>query len=320
MLGSIVRCVLALLMFAAPAAAQTYPRQPIRMIVPFTAGGGTDFFARTIAAGLSERLGQQIIVENRVGSGSVIGTDAVAKAAPDGYTILSTSVAYAINPALYKKLPYGPDDLVPVAMVGNAPLVLALTPSVPANDLKELIALLKASPGKYNFGSSGVGAVVHMAAELFKSMAGVDIVHVPYRGAGPALTDLLAGRVSLVFDQISSVASHIGTGALKGIAVTSKTRSKLLPDVPTLDEAGLPGYEAYTWNLVLVPRGTPKAVVDKLNAELAAILRSPQLQARYGELGAEAPAPMSAEETARLVASETKKWAEIVRATGASIE
>lgn len=320
MFATAIRTLVVLLALTSPILAQDYPRQTIRMVVPFSAGGGTDVLARIVAAALSERMGVQVIVENRVGSGSLVGSDSVAKAAPDGYTILYTSVSHAINPTLYKRMPYGADDLVPIALVGKAPLVLALHPSVPAKDLRELIALMKANPGKYNFASSGLGAVVHMAGELFKSMAGVDIVHVPYRGAGPALTDLLAGRVALMFDQVSSVASHIDSGALRGIGVTYKERSKLLPNVPTIEEGGLPGYEAYTWNLVLAPRGTPAPIIERLNRELSAVLRSPQLRGRYTELGADAPDAMSPGETARFLASETTKWGEIVRSTGASIE
>lgn len=314
--------VLAITGFAGanPAIAQDYPQRPIRMIVPFAAGGGTDVLARLVANGLSERLKQQVVVDNRGGAGSVSGTDAVAKAAPDGYTILYTSVAYAINPGVYKKLPYRPADLTPVAMAGSAPLVLAMHPSVPATNLTELVALLKAKPGTYNYGSSGNGTTLHMAAEMFRSMAQVDIVHVPYRGAAPAMTDLVSGNVAFVFDQVSTAAPLIDGGQLKGIAVTTKARSPLLPKTPTLDEAGLAGYETYTWNLVLVPKGTPQPIVERLNREVAAVMDDAQLRKRYEELGAETSKPASPAEVAAFVEAETAKFGAIARGAGVSIE
>lgn len=302
------------------AVGQDYPQRPIRMIVPFAAGGGTDVLARIVANGLSERLKQQVVVENRGGAGSVSGTDAVAKAAPDGYTILYNSVAYAINPGVYKKLPYAPLDLIPVAMAGSAPLVLVTHPSVPAKNLKELIALFTAKPGVYNYGSSGNGTTLHMAAEMFRSMAKVDIVHVPYRGASPAMTDLIGGRVALVFDQVSTAAPLVDGGQLNAIAVSTKTRSPLLPNTPTLDEAGLTGYETYTWNLVLAPRGTPPAIIERLNKEIASVMADAQIRKRYTELGAETSAPASPAEVATFVKSEMEKFAAIARTAGVSIE
>lgn len=310
----------AALVAASTAGAEDYPRQPVRMIVPFAAGGGTDVLARIVAAGLSERLKAQVVVENRGGAGSVVGTDVVAKAAPDGYTLLYTSVAAAINPAVYRKLPYSPGDLVPVAMAGNAPLVLALHPSVPAKDLKELIALLKSNPKRYDYGSSGNGTTLHVAAELFRSMANVEVVHVPYRGAAPAMTDLVGGRIAFVFDQVSTAAPFIQGGQLRGIAVTTRKRSAILPDVPTMAEAGLPGYEAYTWNVVLVPRGTPPAIIERLNKELGVVMKDANLRKRYAELGAEASDHLSPAESARFVVAETEKWTAIAKSAGISIE
>ncbi|HEV2512106.1 tripartite tricarboxylate transporter substrate binding protein [Bosea sp. (in: a-proteobacteria)] len=302
------------------ATAQDYPQKPIRMIVPFAAGGGTDVLARIVANGLAERMKTQVVVENRAGAGSVSGTDAVAKAAPDGYTILYNSVAYAINPGVYKRLPYAPADLVPVALAGSAPLVLVAHPSVPAKDLKELIALFRSKPGEYNYGSSGNGTTLHMAAEMFRSMAKVDIVHVPYRGAAPAMTDLIGGRVALVFDQVSTAAPLVEGGQLKAIAVTTRTRSNLLPNTPTLDEAGLPGYETYTWNVVAVPRGTPQPIIDRLNREIVALMGDAPIRKRYDELGAETSKPLSPSEVAAFVKSETDKFGAIAREAGVSIE
>ncbi|MDX3806872.1 tripartite tricarboxylate transporter substrate binding protein [Bosea thiooxidans] len=302
------------------ATAQEYPQRPIRMIVPFAAGGGTDVLARVVAGGLAERLKQQVVVENRGGAGSVSGTDAVAKSEPDGYTILFTSVAYAINPGVYRKLPYKPTDLVPVAMAGSAPLVLVMHPSVPAKDLPELLALLKANPGKYNYGSSGNGTTLHMAAEMFRSMAQVDIVHVPYRGAAPAMTDLISGSVSFVFDQVTTAAPFVDDGKLKAIGVSTKTRSSLLPNTPTMHEAGLSGYETYTWNVIAVPKGTPQPIVDRLNAETYAVMASAQMNKRFAELGAETSKPASPAEVAAFVESETGKFRAIAKSAGVSIE
>jgi tripartite-type tricarboxylate transporter receptor subunit TctC len=320
MLRILAATLAAALLHAGAAAAQTYPQQPIRMIVPFAAGGGTDVLARIVAAGLAEQLKGQVVVENRGGAGSLVGTDAVAKAAPDGYTLLYTSVAAAINPAVYKKLPYAPGDLVAVAMAGSAPLVLVAHPSVPATNLKELIALFKANPKTYNYGSSGNGTTLHMAAELFRSMAGVEIVHVPYRGAAPAMTDLIGGRIALVFDQVSTAASLVAAGQLKGIAVTTKKRSELMPTVPTMDEAGLPGYEAYTWNVVMVPRGTPQPIVDALNKAIGEVTRSGGVRKRYSELGAETGEHLSPAATTKFVADETAKYTEVAKSAGVSIE
>ena len=302
-----------------PAQAQKYPSQPIRMVVPFAAGGGTDVLARTVAQGLAERLGAQVVIDNRPGAGSSTGTDVVAKAAPDGYTLLYTSPAYAINPALYKKLPFAQDDLVPVAIVAAAPLVLAMHPSVPANDIKELIALLKANPKKYNYATSGNGSIVHMATELFCSMAGVEVVHIPYRGAAPAMNDVLSGQVAFIFDQVSTAAQLIDAKKLKGLAVTTLKRSVLLPDVPTMAEVGLAGYEAYTWSIVLAPRGTPKEIISQLYETLNAVVQTAETKKRFLELGADVPDVMSPEQIAEFVAKETRKWGDLIKAANISV-
>jgi putative tricarboxylic transport membrane protein len=302
-----------------PAQAQKYPSQPIRMVVPFAAGGGTDVLARTVAQGLAERLGAQVVIDNRPGAGSSTGTDVVAKAAPDGYTLLYTSPAYAINPALYKKLPFAQDDLVPVAIVAAAPLVLAMHPSVPANDIKGLIALLKANPKKYNYATSGNGSIVHMATELFCAMAGVDVVHIPYRGAAPAMNDVLSGQVAFIFDQVSTAAQLIDAKKLKGLAVTTLKRSVLLPDVPTMAEVGLVGYEAYTWSIVLAPRGTPKEIISQLSEALNAVVQTAETKKRFLELGAEVPDVMSPEQIAEFVAKETRKWGDLIKAANITV-
>ena len=302
-----------------PAQAQKYPSQPIRIVVPFAAGGGTDVLARTVAQGLSTRMGAQIVIDNKPGAGSATGTDVVAKSPADGYTLLYTSPAYAINPALYKKLPFTQDDLVPVAIVAAAPLVLAMHPSVPANDIKELIALLKANPKKYNYGTSGNGSIVHMATELFCAMAGVEVVHIPYRGAAPAMNDVLSGQVSFIFDQVSTAAQFIDAKKLKGLAVTTAKRSVLLPDVPTMAEVGLTGYEAYTWSLVLAPRGTPKEIIAQLYDALNAVVQTPETKQRFLELGAEVPDAMNPEQIAEFIAKETRKWGDLIKSANISV-
>ncbi len=302
-----------------PAQAQKYPSQPIRIVVPFAAGGGTDVLARTVAQGLSARLGAQIVIDNKPGAGSATGTDVVAKSPPDGYTLLYTSPAYAINPALYKKLPFAQEDLVPVAIVAAAPLVLAMHPSVPANDIKELIALLKANPKKYNYATSGNGSIVHMATELFCAMAGVEVVHIPYRGAAPAMNDVLSGQVAFIFDQVSTAAQFIDAKKLKGLAVTTLKRSVLLPDVPTMSEVGLTGYEAYTWSIVLAPRGTPKEIISQLATELNAVVQTPDTKKRFLELGAEVPDAMNPEQIADFVAKETRKWGDLIKSANISV-
>jgi tripartite-type tricarboxylate transporter receptor subunit TctC len=272
-----------------------------------------------VAQGLAERLGAQVVIDNRPGAGSSTGTDVVAKAAPDGYTLLYTSPAYAINPALYKKLPFAQDDLVPVAIVAAAPLVLAMHPSVPANDIKGLIALLKANPKKYNYATSGNGSIVHMATELFCAMAGVDVVHIPYRGAAPAMNDVLSGQVAFIFDQVSTAAQLIDAKKLKGLAVTTLKRSVLLPDVPTMAEVGLVGYEAYTWSIVLAPRGTPKEIISQLSEALNVVVQTAETKKRFLELGAEVPDVMSPEQIAEFVAKETRKWGDLIKAANITV-
>ena len=303
---------------AAPSAlAQgAYPDHPIKMILPFSAGGGTDVVGRIIAKGLSERLGQQVVVENRAGAGSTIGTDAVAKSPPDGYTLLFASAALSYSPTVYKQLPYGQGDFVAVAIVNTTPLMVTINPKVPARDLKTFIALLKANPGKYNYGSSGTGTTLHIGAEYFNSTAGIDVVHVPYKGEAPAMKDLLGGEISYMVNQASSSVPYLKSGQLVALGVTTPKRVPSIPDVPTVAEAGLPGFAGYGWNAILVPKGTPRPVVDRLNREINAVIASPETQAHFNELGLGFVDPTTPEAAAAFIAAETAKWAPVIKAAG----
>jgi tripartite-type tricarboxylate transporter receptor subunit TctC len=309
------RCILglvaaALLSGAATALAQApYPTRPLRLVVPFAAGGNTDVMGRVIAQRLSERLGQTVAVDNRTGAGSVVGTEVVAKAPPDGYTILITTAAHAANPVFYKKLPFDPvKDFAPIGLVAVVPLILTVHPSVPATDLKSLIALFKANPGKYSYGSAGTGSAVYLACELFKRMAEVDVLHVPYRGAGPMLNELMAGQVSMTIDAVSTSGPLARSGALRGIAVSTPKRVKALPEYPTMAEAGLPGYEAYTWVGFFAPAGTPQPIVDRLAQEVSRTAADPGVRQRLEELGGEVVEHTSPEELAQFLQNEMKKW------------
>jgi len=279
--SSLRRCLLAglaslALTAALPVAAQgTYPDHPIKMILPFSAGGGTDVVGRIIAKGMSDRLGQQVVVENRAGAGSTIGTAAVAAAPPDGYTLLFASAAHSYSPTVYGNLPYKPDDFIAVAVINTTPLMVTVNPAkIPARDLKAFIALLKANPGKYNYGSSGNGTTLHIGAEYFNTQAGVNVVHVPYKGEAPAMKDLLSGEIAYMVNQASSSVPYLKSGQLVGLGVTTPKRVPSIPDVPTVAEAGIPGFAGYGWNAILVPKGTPRAVVDKLNREINAVIAS----------------------------------------------
>ena len=295
---------------ATTASAQTpYPTRPIKLVVPFAAGGNTDVMGRVLASRLSEQLGQTVAVDNRTGAGSVVGTELVAKAPADGYTILLTTVAHAANPAFYKKLPFDPvKDFEPIGLIAVVPLVLEIHPSLPATDLKSLIALFKANPGKYSYGSAGTGSAIHLAVELFKRMAGVDVLHVPYRGAGPMLNELVSGQVAMTIDALSTSAPHIKAGALRGIAVSTPRRSTVLPELPTIAEAGVPGYEAYTWVGFFAPAGTPRPVIDRLAAEVGRTSTDPGVRQRLEELGGEMVERSSPEGLATFLQAEMKKW------------
>jgi tripartite-type tricarboxylate transporter receptor subunit TctC len=293
------------------ARAQAYPSRPVRVIVPFAPAGDTDLVARLIGHWLSERLGQPFIIENRPGAGTNIGTEAVVRAPADGYTLLLASPPAAINATLYDKLSFVfLRDMAPVAAVIRAPFVMEVTPSVPAKTVPEFIAYAKANLGKISMASAGIGSGPHLAGELFKMMAGVNIIHVPYRGQGPALTDLLTGHVQLYFAGIPSSIQYLRSGKLRALAVTTATRSDVLPDIPTLSEF-LPGYEASFWGGFCAPKGTPAEIVDRLDKEVNAALADPMIKARIADLGATS-LPGSPADFGKLIAEETEKWGEVI--------
>jgi tripartite-type tricarboxylate transporter receptor subunit TctC len=307
--------VLLLCLTFLPAAARA--EGPLRIVVPAAAGGGTDVIARILADAIAPHLKRPVIVENRVGSGAVVGTNSVAKAAPDGSTVLLATVAHALNPALLGKLPYDSlNDFVPVAEVASVPMVLVVNPSVPATDLKFFLALLRDNPGKYAFGTAGRGTAVHVAVELMKSQAKVDALHVPYKGAGPAMIGVLAGEVQFMVDLVSTATPYIKDGKIRALAATGPVRSALLPDVPTMKEAGLPEYEAYTWNIVIAPKGTPAGVVAELNAAINAGLAEPRVRKVLDDLGVELMSNSTPASTAAFLRSETAKWTAIVQGAG----
>lgn len=312
---------IALALLACQAAAQSFPSKPLRLIVPYPPGGTTDIIARPVARRLQDSLGQPVLIENKPGAGGNIGMDFVAKSVPDGHTLALSAVStLAIGASLYAKLPYDTlRDLAPVARIAAVPNVLVAHPSVSANSVRELITLAKSRPGELRFGSAGSGTTVHMAGELFRSMAGIDMQHVPYKGAAPAMIDLLGGRVELMFDFLSSSLAQVKAQKLKALAVTGPRRSVLLPDVPTVAEAGLPGYEVYGAFGVLAPAGTPKAVIARLNAEIVAALGTPEMQETLAAQGAERIGD-TPEEFASSLKTEIEKWAAVVRASGARVD
>jgi tripartite-type tricarboxylate transporter receptor subunit TctC len=299
-----------------------YPTRPVRVIVPFAAGGTTDIFARLIADKLSQTLAQQFIIENRGGAGGNIGTDAVAKATPDGYTLVMGTVGtHAINASLYAKMPYDPlTDFEPVAFAAGVPNLMVVNPkAVKATTVQAFIAEAKATPRKFNMASSGNGTSIHLSGELFKQVTGVDMQHVPYRGSGPAINDLVGGQVEVMFDNLPSSIEQAKAGNLRALAVTSATRSRALPDVPTLAESGLPNFEASSWFALFAPKGTPKEITTKLNDEIRKAIASPELTARFADLGGEARS-MSPDELMAYVRAEHAKWAGVVKTSGAKVE
>jgi len=301
------------------AQAQAYPARPVRLIVPVAPGGAADITARLIGQRLSERLGQQFVIDNRPGGGANIGTEAVVRAPADGYTLLMIGGYNAINATLYQKLNFNfIRDIAPVATLTRSSIVMVVNPSVAAKSVPEFIAYAKANSGKITMASPGSGTASHIAGELFKMMAGVDMVHVPYRGGGPALTDLIAGQVQIMFVTIVSPIEYIRAGRLRAIAVTTATRSEALPDIPTVGEF-LPGYEASNWYGIGAPRSTPVEVIDKLNKEINAGLADPKIKARLADLGGDVLA-LSPAEFGRLIAEETEKWAKVVRAANIKAE
>ena len=304
---------LALTLAAGAAAAQTYPTKAVRLVVPFLAGGSTDIVGRTVAQKLSEMWGQQAFVDNRPGGGTTIGTEMVAKAAPDGYTLLVTPAPFTINPSLLTKLPYDAlTDFAPITLINTTPLVMVVNPGVPAKNVKELIALAKAKPGKLNFGSSGTGGSNHLAGELFDAMAGVKMVHIPYKGNAGALTDIVGGHLDVVYNGITSAVALIRGNKLRALAVTSLQRSAALPDVPTLDESGLKGFEAVAWNGLTAPAKTPRDVIMKINADVIKIVNSPELKERLKADGSD-PVGNSPEQYAAFLRNEIAKWAKVIK-------
>jgi tripartite-type tricarboxylate transporter receptor subunit TctC len=297
------------------ARAQSYPSRPVHWIVSFSAGGANDTVARIIGQYLSDHLGQQFIIENRVGAGGNVGMESALSSAPDGYTIAFVGPNNAISATLYEKLPFDfIRDSVPVAGTMRLTNVMVVNPAVPANNVAEFIAYAKANPGKINFASGGVGTSPHLSGELFKAMTGVNLVHVPYRGGAPALTDLLAGQVQVLFDNLPGPIGHIRTGRVRALGVTASKRVDSIPDVPTIGET-VPGYEATVWYGIAAPKGTPPEIVEKLNQAVNVVLANPKLQIRLAELGGE-PMPMTPAEFGKLVADETEKWAKVVKFAG----
>ena len=301
--------------------AQNYPARPLRLIVPTAPGGGTDFTGRLVAAKLSETMGQQVVVENRGGGGGRVGADNAAKATADGYTLLLGSIAtHAVNPALYKKLPYDHlKDFASVSLIGTVPNALVVHPSLPVKSMQEFITYAKANPGKINYGSSGVGSPPHLSMELLRSMTGINLVHVPYKGAGPALADLLGGQVQAMCTSLAGLINFVKSGRVRALGVTTAKRNPQLPDVPTIVESGVPGYEVTIWYAVFAPVATPKAIVDKLNAEMVKALNSSEMKERMALQGMD-PAPSTPAELTAFVKVETAKWAKAAKDSGATAE
>ncbi len=316
----VLAVVLALLLTCAPAMAQ-YPDKPVKLVVPFPPGGPTDVFARVLSAALAEQLGQQVVIENKGGAGGTVGTDLVAKAKPDGYTLLfGTAATHGINVSLYDQLPYDPlKDFELVALAGLVPMVLLVSPEQPRT-LPELIAKLKVDKGKSSYASSGNGTTNHLAGELFKTRAGVEAVHVPYRGSGPALQDLMGGRVTFMFDSFGTSLEQIKAGKLYAVIIMADKRSTARPDVPTAAEAGLADFVGGTWNIVAVPAGTPKPIVDRLNAAINKALVSPAVAERLQQLGIEAVTDSTPASTRAFVTAEIAKWRDVIRAAGAKVD
>jgi tripartite-type tricarboxylate transporter receptor subunit TctC len=317
--GARTLAVLLMLAASAPvvqAAADEWPARPIRLIIPFPPGGSNDIIGRMMALHLGERLGKSVVVDNRAGAGGNLGIDMAAKAEPDGYTMLVVSAAFAFGPSMYQKLPFDPvKSFVPVAKIGNGPNVVSVFPGLPVKSAKELIALAKAKPGQLNFASAGIGTSVHLASELFKHMAAIDIVHIPFKGGAPAMIDVMSGNSHIVIGTVVQALPHIGSGKLRALGVASKRRLAAVPDVPTIDESGLPGYEAANWWGVMFPARTPQSIVNRIDKELASILTLADVKKRFAADGAE-PDHLSQGEFGRFIAAETAKWARVVKVAG----
>jgi tripartite-type tricarboxylate transporter receptor subunit TctC len=302
------------------AQAQSFPTKPVRIISPYPPGGGNDTLARTLSPKLTQSLGQQVIVENRPGANTIIGVEAAARSAPDGHTMVLIPNVHAINPYLYPKLPYDPvKDFTPITLVGTSPLVVAMHPSVPVKDMRGLLALARTRPGQVQYGSSGNGSVGHVGVELLEMMAGVKMQHIPYKGTAPMLVDVMNGQLTFTFASALGVMPHVKSGRLRAIAVTSGKRSPALPDMPTIAESGVPGYEMILWYGLVGPAGIPADIVQRLNAEIGKVLRDPEISTKLANQGVEAN-PSSPQQFAQLIGSELKKYAKVVKQTGAKIE
>jgi tripartite-type tricarboxylate transporter receptor subunit TctC len=316
-------CLISVVGVAPMAYAQTqgYPSRPIRLICPFPPGGTTDLVARLVAQKLTEAWGQQVVVDNRGGAGGVIGTEMVAKSLPDGYTVLLGSITtHAVNPALYKKLNFDPvKDFAPVSLVVSSPQLLAVHPSVPVKSAQELIALAKAKPGQLNYASAGSGTSPHLTFELFKSVAGINVTHVPYKGTGPAITELVGGQVQMMITGVVALMPHVKSGKLRALAVTSQKRVASLPNLPTIAESGLNNFDVSSWFGVFLPAGSPKDLVSRMNSEIRKMLEIPEVRQRLIDLGAD-PASNSPQEFAAYVKSEMARWGAVVRETGARVD
>jgi len=318
--GAAMLSAFALVAFCGAPLAQDYPSRAVKIIVPFAAGGPADVYARFLAQRLQEAMGQPFVVEDRPGGGSIVGTDAAAKSAPDGYTLLVMSNTHTVNESLIPNKPFVlTRDFVPIAPINYSDLVMVVHPSVKAKTLSEFIALAKAEPGKLNYASSGPGTPYHMAGELFKAMAGVDIVHVPYRGSSGARTDIIGGQVQMMFDAVTTMSEHVKAGQVRALGTTGKVRSTVLPDVPTISEAGVPGYEATIWIGLIAPKATPPAIVNRLNAEITKIVARPEVKREWAAQGAVAMT-MTPEEFGKYIDADIVKWERIVKISGAKPE
>ena len=298
------------------AAADSYPNRPIRYIIPYAVGGGTDILGRIVAQRLSERLGQQVVVDNRPGATAIIGSEILARSAPDGYTMMTANIAHGANPFLHKELPYDTiRDFAPVTLMAVLPNLLVVHPSVPAKSVPEFIALAKSKPGQLTYGTAGGGSANHLAMELFKVSTGTNIIHVPYKGGGPAVVDLVGGQINAIFLTVPPALQHVRAGKLRALGISSNQRSAALPDVPTVMEAGVPGFEVYEWQGIVVPAGTPKAIIDRLHRDITHVLELPDVRERISGLGAEVKAGTPAE-FAQFIRRELALWAKVVKQAG----
>ena len=316
-LGLIVTVLAAL---ASPVTAQTWPSKPVKIVVPFGPGGPADVYARIVGQALTETFKQQFIIENKPGAGALIGTEIVAKAAPDGYTLLMMSNTHTVNETLFAKRPYDlMRDLVPVAPVNSSDLVMVVHPSVQAKTLQEFVALAKAQPGKMSYASSGPGTPYHMAGELFKSMSGTDILHIPHKGSAEARNDVMGGHVQMMFDALTAMKGSIDAGEVRALATTGLQRSSVMPNVPTVNESGVPGYEATIWLGIMAPKGTPPEIVDRLNAEIAKIIAKPEIRDAWAKQGA-VPMTMTPDQFGAFLKQDIDKWAKVIKTAGIAIQ